>query len=229
MSANNIIALIPAWNEGARIAAVLDEVQAYLPVVVVDDGSQDKTAVIAETTGATVIRHDLNQGKGAALSTGFEWARRHGYRAVITLDADGQHDPADIPRFLAAFAQGGGGLIIGRRDFSQMPFPRNVVNPIGSWLLSRALQTQIHDNQSGYRLYESQFLGELDLTSPGFEMEVEIIIKAVCLDLPIGWVNIRTVYKSDKVSYFDPVKDTARFLRTVWRAYLARRAAESQG
>ena len=218
MSEISILALIPAWNEAARIGPVVEATRAYLPVLVVDDGSDDDTSAVAQAAGATIVRHSQNRGKGVALMTGFAWALERGCEAVLTLDADGQHDPADIPRFLAAYDAGAGDLIVGRRDFSQMPFPRFFVNPFGSWLLSLALGTRIYDNQCGYRLYSRCLLEMLDLTTTGFELEVEVIIQAVCQGIRIGWVDVHTIYDTGKVSYFHPLKDTARFLGMVWRA-----------
>jgi len=218
MSEISILALIPAWNEAARIGPVVEATRAYLPVLVVDDGSDDDTSAVAQAAGATIVRHSQNRGKGVALMTGFAWALERGCEAVLTLDADGQHDPADIPGFLAAYDAGAGDLIVGRRDFSQMPFPRFFVNPFGSWLLSLALGTRIYDNQCGYRLYSRRLLEMLDLTTTGFELEVEVIIQAVCQGIRIGWVDVHTIYDTGKVSYFHPLKDTARFLGMVWRA-----------
>jgi glycosyltransferase involved in cell wall biosynthesis len=177
MSEISILALIPAWNEATRIGPVVEATRAHLPVLVVDDGSDDDTSAVAEAAGATVVRHSRNRRKGVALMTGFAWALERGYDAVLTLDADGQHDPADIPRFLAAYDAGTGELIIGRRDFSQMPFPRFLVNPFGSWLLSLALGTRIYDNQCGYRLHSRRLLERLDLTTTGFELEVEVVVR----------------------------------------------------
>jgi glycosyltransferase involved in cell wall biosynthesis len=218
-----ILALIPAWNEAARIGPIVEATHAYLPVLVVDDGSRDDTSAVAEAAGATVVCHPQNRGKGVALKTGFAWALERDCEAVLTLDADGQHDPADIPKFLAAYEAGAGELIVGRRDFSKMPFPRLYSNPFGSWLLSLALGTRIYDNQSGYRLHSRHLLENLDLTTTGFELEVEVIVQAVCKRVPIGWVDIRTIYGIDKVSYFHPVKDSARFMGMVWHAYRQRR------
>jgi glycosyltransferase involved in cell wall biosynthesis len=177
---------------------------------------------VAEAAGATVVRHSQNQGKGVALMTGFAWALERGYDAVLTLDADGQHDPADIPKFLAAYVSGVGDLIIGRRHFRRMPFLRSISNPLGSWLLSLALGMRIYDNQSGYRLYSRRLLGELDLAATGFELEVEVIVQAVCRGMRIGWVDIRTIYGIGEVSYFHPVKDSVRFLGMVWYAWRQR-------
>lgn len=217
-----IVALIPAWNEGPRIGPVVETTRERLPVLVVDDGSTDETAAVARRAGATVIGHPRNRGKGTALITGFEWALSHGYNAVITLDADGQHDPADAPKFLRAYRSGDWDLIIGRRDFSKMPFPRGYTNPFGSWLLSLALGECIPDNQSGYRLHSRRLLETLELTTTGFELEVEVIVQAVCQDMRIGWVEIRTIYGVEKKSYFHPLKDSARFLSMVWHAWRER-------
>jgi len=219
----SILALIPAWNEATRIGPVVEATRAFLPVLVVDDGSQDDTSAVAEAAGATVVRHTSNRGKGVTLVTGFTWALARDYEAVVTLDADGQHDPAEIPKFLAAYRAGAGDLIIGRRDFSQTPFPRRYTNPIfGSWLFSWALGTRIYDSQSGYRLYGRHLLERVDLTTTGFDLEVEVIVQAVCAGMHIGWVDIRTIYGVGEVSYFHPVKDSARFLRMVWYAWRQR-------
>lgn len=220
------LALIPAWNEGPRLRPVVEATRRHLPVLVVDDGSQDDTAALAERAGATVIGHAENRGKGVALTTGFDWALERGYDAVLTLDADGQHDPDDIPRFLQAYQTARWDLIIGRRDFSQMPFPRGYTNPFGSWLLSHALGEEIPDNQSGFRLHHRRLLEVLDLSSTGFELEVEVIIQAVCQGMRIGWVDIRTIYDIDKTSYFHPLKDSARFMAMVWHAWRRRRSSE---
>jgi glycosyltransferase involved in cell wall biosynthesis len=159
MSERSILALVPAWNEATRVGPVVEAARSYLPVLVVDDGSHDDTSAVAEAAGAVLVRHPRNQGKGATLMTGFAWALEWGCEAVLTLDADGQHDPSEIPRFLAAYAAGAGDLIIGQRDFRQMPFPRRYTNPLfGSWLLSLALGARIHDSQSGYRLYSHHLL-----------------------------------------------------------------------
>lgn len=219
-----ILALIPAWNEGPRLGPVVESTGRYLPVLVVDDGSHDGTPAVAERAGATVVSHERNMGKGVALMTGFDWALDRGWDAVVSLDADGQHDPDDIPKFLDAYATNRWDLIIGKRQFEAMPFPRRYTNPFGSWLLSLALDERILDNQSGFRLHDRGLLEMLDLSTTGFELEVELIIQAVCEGMRIGWVEIRTIYGIDKVSYFHPIKDSVRFLRMVWHAWHRRRA-----
>lgn len=221
------IALIPAWNEGRMVQGVVRKAADILPVVVVDDGSEDETPDIAEQEGALVLRHEVNKGKGAALRTGFMWALEQGVRAVVTLDADGQHDPLEIPKFIVVHRATGAELVIGRRDFDKMPFPRGYTNPFGSWLLSLAVGEPIPDNQSGFRLYDSDLLRVLELETVGFEFEVEVIGAALKNDLDIAWVGISTIYNTQTRSYFHPVRDSVRFLRTVWQARNWRRPSPS--
>jgi glycosyltransferase involved in cell wall biosynthesis len=102
--ADDAVAIIPAYNEESHVAVVVASARTYLPVVVVDDGSDDATAIRAEEAGATVLRQHHNKGKGVALRAGFRWALVQGHAAVITLDADGQHDPREIPQILQRLA-----------------------------------------------------------------------------------------------------------------------------
>jgi len=195
---NQPIAVIPAYQEGPRIAAVVAAALQQLPVVVVDDGSTDDTATRAETAGATVLRQLPNQGKGAALREGFRHALATGVEAVVTLDADGQHDPAEIPRFLAAFEATRPGLIVGRRDFQQMPPVRRISNMIGGLVLSAAVGRPIADNQSGYRLVGRRLMSALlESDQDGFAFEVEMIARCIAMDLPMEWVPIRTIYAGE--------------------------------
>ncbi|MCU0483541.1 MAG: glycosyltransferase family 2 protein, partial [Chloroflexi bacterium] len=138
-AAERLLALVPAHDEGPRITAVVTAARAHLPVLVVDDGSADDTAARAKAAGALVFRQVPNRGKGAALQAGFRWALDEGWDAVITLDADGQHDPAEIPRFVDAWRQGRPDLVIGRRDFRHMPPSRRLANEIGGRAFSWAV------------------------------------------------------------------------------------------
>ena len=212
-----ILALIPAYNEAAHIVKVVSGARAHLPVLVVDDGSADDTATRAEEAGATVLCQTPNQGKGVALRAGFSWALEAGYEAIITLDADGQHDPVEIPKFLDAYAKRGADLIIGARDFSQMPPIRRLSNTAGRWAFSWAIGQSIRDNQSGYRLISRRLL-EAILASDeaGFEFEVEMIVICVQRDFVLDWVPIRTIYAGE-TSHIDPWHHTVNFLRMVWQ------------
>jgi glycosyltransferase involved in cell wall biosynthesis len=213
-----ILALVPGYQEGPRIAAVVVRARAQLPVLVVDDGSTDDTAAQAAAAGARVIRQRPNQGKGAALRAGFRVALAEGWEAVVTLDADGQHDPDEIGRFVAAFAAPGATgprpeLIIGRRDFSRMPPVRRLSNALGSAALSWSVGRPIADNQSGYRLLGRRLMAAmLDSAETGFELEVEMI--AVCLrsGWTLGWVPISTIY-AGAPSHVKPLAHLRHFVR----------------
>lgn len=227
MLSTKALTLIPAWNEVDFIAPIVSAIAERYPVLVVDDGSTDSTPQVAAELGAAVVSHKENMGKGIALQTGFKWALDNDYDVVITLDADGQHDPLEIPKFLEVYKQSGADLIIGRRDFRQMPFPNNFANWIGSFLLSLALGCRILDNQSGYRLHTRQLLQSVDLQAKGFEREVEMIVMAVCKGFRLDWVDIRTIYGTGKKSYFHPWYDSMRFLKMVGFAYRMRRVSTS--
>lgn len=209
----HVVALVPGYQEGPRIAAVVAGAARHLPVIVIDDGSTDDTAAQAESVGARVIRQVPNQGKGAALRAGFRRALDEGADAVVTLDADGQHDPAEIPAFVEAYQGGHRELVVGRRDFRAMPPVRRLSNTLGGLLFSAAVGRRIPDNQSGYRLIGRRLMTELlDSHESGFAFEVEMIARAIALDLPIGWVPIRTIYAGEP-SHIRPVAHLTGFLR----------------
>lgn len=194
----NTLALIPAYQESPRIARVVGGALAHMPVLVVDDGSADDTAAQAEAAGATVVRQFPNQGKGAALREGFRRALADGFDAVMTLDADGQHDPAEIPRFLTVFEVSRPELIVGRRDFSAMPPVRRVSNEVGGLIFSAAVGRRIPDNQSGYRLIGRRLMTALlESREDGFAFEVEMIARCLALRLPLAWVPISTIYAGE--------------------------------
>jgi glycosyltransferase involved in cell wall biosynthesis len=214
-----IVALIPGYNEGPRIAEVVRGAAAHLPVVVVDDGSSDDTAAQARSAGATVIEQRPNQGKGAALRAGFRRALADGADAVLTLDADGQHDPAESPTFLSAWAaEPRPDLVIGRRNFRAMPPIRRLSNVLGGWAISWAVGRPIPDNQSGYRLVSRRIM-EATLASDehGFEFEVEMITSCIRLGGTIAWVPIRTIYAGEP-SHIRPLAHLRSFIRIVRRA-----------
>jgi glycosyltransferase involved in cell wall biosynthesis len=209
---SDILALVPGYQEGPRIGEVVRRARIHLPVVVVDDGSTDDTVVQAGVAGATVIRQVPNQGKGAALREGFRYALDHGAAAVVTLDADGQHDPAEIPAFLTAFEATRAELIVGQRNFRSMPLVRRVSNTLGGLLVSGAVGRSIPDNQSGYRLIGRRLITDLlDSTEDGFAFEVEMIARCIALDLPIAWVPIRTIYAGEP-SHIRPMAHLRSFL-----------------
>jgi glycosyltransferase involved in cell wall biosynthesis len=187
-------------------------------VLVVDDGSTDETAAVAYDAGAMVLLQAPNQGKGAALRAGFRRAITEGREAVVTLDADGQHDPADLPAFLDAFSRMRTDLIVGRRDFQQIPPVRRLANSLGTAVFSWAVGQPIPDNQSGYRLISRRLMeAVLESEEAGFEFEVEMITTCIRAGFPLAWVPIRTIYAGEP-SHIRPWHHVTSFLRVSARA-----------
>jgi glycosyltransferase involved in cell wall biosynthesis len=212
------VALIPAYQEGPRVAAVVTAARRYLPVIVVDDGSTDDTGAVAAGAGAEVLRQEPNAGKGAALRAGFRHALEAGLEAVVTLDADGQHDPDEIPRFIEAFSARRPELVIGERDPRAMPAVRHVSNVLGGAALTLALGRRVPDNQSGYRLVGRTLMrAMLDSEESGFEFEVEMIARCIALGLPMESVPIRTIYAGEP-SHIRPWHHFTQFLRVTRKA-----------
>lgn len=211
----NALALIPAYNEAGNVANVVLGAKLHLPVLVVDDGSTDDTVASAENAGAEVLRQSPNQGKGVALRAGFHLALDQGYQAVLTLDADGQHDPQEIPKFLQSYQQNQADLIIGERDFSQIPPVRRLANTLGRLSFSWALGQRIPDNQSGYRLISRRLIEALlDSDEHGFEFEVEMIAICVRNGYALAWVPIQTIYSGES-SHINPLQHIRNFTRMV--------------
>ena len=217
-----ILALIPAYNEEIAIQAVVRETMKYLPALVADDGSTDATVELSREAGAMIVQNEKNLGKGAALRNGFRYALKNGYQAVLILDADGQHDPHEIPLFLESYQQYKSNLIIGKRDFTQMPFTRRLANSLGGVLVNRLTRETIPDNQSGYRLIDAKVMNLLlDSQEMGFEFEVEMIFACLYAGLSIDWVPIKTIY-ADEESHISPlshINNYFRILRRVSKKY----------
>ncbi len=213
------IVVIPAFKEEIRIRSVVYDVQKYAEhVVVVDDGSPDRTAEEAQVGNAIVLRHTINQGKGAALHSGFEYARRNGFDYVITLDADGQHAPSDVPAFVEAYIRTGIPVLIGNRmtHLESMPPLRRRTNLFMSWLLSRAMGQYVPDTQNGFRLYRCDVIPYVEVGSGGYAAESEILLQAARRGLRIDSVPVQTIYDGE-VSGINPFRDTLNFLSMLRR------------
>ena len=210
--------LIPAYNEERSIEVVVKKATQYLPVLVIDDGSSDHTAWQASMAGAEVLTHEVNQGKGTSLKDGIQYALDNDYDFIITLDADGQHDPEEIEKFLEKYDQTQADLIIGARDFSMMPTVRRISNTLGTKLFSWAVGQSITDNQSGYRLISRQLLEILHKSKEaGFEFEVEMIVYCIAHQHSMQWVTIQTIYGDEK-SHISPLKHVRKFVQVSLRA-----------
>jgi len=218
MNAPGLIIAIPCYQAAAHIGRVVTEARAVgLPVVVVDDGSSDDSGARAEAAGAIVLRHAVNQGKGGALATAFAWARREGASAMLTLDADGQHNPAEIPRLIAAHQASPTALVIGVRSFdpARMPQRSRIGNRISTWWISRFAGLDYHDTQSGFRIYPRALVEHARLHTRHFETETELLLLAAKQRLPLVEVPIETIYADGRVTHFHGFRDTMRVIRLV--------------
>jgi glycosyltransferase involved in cell wall biosynthesis len=217
-----VLVIIPALNAERSIGAVVRDCRAVVnDVLVVDDGSADRTAEVAGEAGAQVVSHSLNRGKGAALKTGFAYALEHGFEVVVTLDADGQHLAREIPNFLSAREETGADLIIGGRAhlFGKMQPRRRFANRFSARCIAYASNTNVTDSQSGFRLYTARLLRAIRLRSDGFDMESEVIVQAgqrkfkiLSIPIDLGFVD------GQSTSHYKPLMDTIRIAWTVIRA-----------
>jgi glycosyltransferase involved in cell wall biosynthesis len=217
-----VCAVIPAYNEAKNIRALVQNVKHFLPdVLVVDDGSIDDTSREAATAGGKVLRLEPNRGKGEALRAGYEWALRRGFDALITLDGDGQHDPAEIPRFIESANRTGADIVLGNRlaDAGNMPLLRYLVNVLTSLVISITGGIRTHDSQVGYRLIRTRILGGIKFHAAKYDHESEILIRAGRRGCIVREVPIKTIYLGGP-SKIHPVKDTIRFFRLVFGFYL---------
>ena len=221
---DKICVLIPAYNAQWTLGSVLERIgPLQIDTLVVDDGSSDETAKLASEHGVQLLKHSFNLGKGAALRTGFESILRRDYQVVITLDADGQHDPAEIPFLLKIFHNIKPDILIASRaaGFGKMTFLRRFWNRLGVKAVARLCHSDITDSQSGFRLIRAEVLRGIDLSTTGFETELELLIKACkkgfsVLSLPINTQKV----DGTASSHFRPVTDTWRvcklFLRSLF-------------
>lgn len=186
-------------------------------VIVVDDGSTDRTGDVAREVGATVLQHAKRCGKGAALQTGWRHAHESGFSWALNLDGDGQHDPAEIPGFLQRAEITKARLIIGNRMERPggMPFVRRLVNQWMSRRLSRIAGRFLPDSQCGFRLMNLRTWSGLSISSHHFEIESEVLLAFALASHQVEFVPVRTIYNRER-SKINPLQDTVRWFRW-WR------------
>jgi len=214
-----IAILIPAYNEALTIGPLVEAVRALgFDCVVIDDGSLDKTDLIASQAGAVVIKTGGKSGKGNALKTGFNHILKNDYEALIVMDGDGQHAPSDIRAFVDCCQTTNADIVGGNRmnDPQGMPFVRLCTNRLMSWLISLFCRQDIPDTQCGFRLIKTRVLQAVRLECSDFEVETEVLIKASKKGFKITSVDVQTIYR-DEVSKIQPVRDTVRFVAYLWR------------
>jgi glycosyltransferase involved in cell wall biosynthesis len=212
------IVVIPCFNEEQTIAPLAHGVRQHLSaVLVVDDGSQDNTATLASSTGANVVRHSRNLGKGAALKTGLATALRQGFEWAFTLDGDGQHKPDDIPAFIQSAERTGAALLVGNRMHKApaIPWVRRQVNRWMSRQLSRRAGMVLPDTQCGFRLLNLKAWAALRLETEHYEVESETLLAFVAAARRVEFVPIQVVGRGAH-SRIRPFTDTWRWWKW-WR------------
>ncbi|MBM3307029.1 MAG: glycosyltransferase family 2 protein [Candidatus Eisenbacteria bacterium] len=214
-----IVVVIPCKNVEetiGRLVGRIREVAPALDALVVDDGSDDRTGAVAREAGASVVRHEVNRGKGAALKTGFACAAERGYDAVVTMDGDLQHDPAALPAFVEALEKEGADIVVGSRmrAVGAMPAIRIWTNRTTSRIVSRLAGQDIPDSQSGYRILRTDVVRDLPLVTSRYDTESEILIRAARRGARISSIPIESIYAGG-VSHINPFVDTLRFVRLV--------------
>lgn len=213
--------LIPAYNAEKSVLTVVREcLELGLPLAVVDDGSRDGTSAALSELPLTLLRHARNRGKGAALKTGFAWALASGFDAVVTIDADGQHDVSAVPRLIAAAEAGRWGILIASRhtQFEQMAGLRKFWNRFGVWCIWKRTGFEITDSQSGFRYYSRALLQGVTLQSDGYALEMEIFLKAWKNGFTVASLPVAArVADGRSTSHYRPVRDTWNISMTFLR------------
>lgn len=220
MTPPRVSCVIPALNAAAALSEVVDGLRATLAdafVVIVDDGSRDDTPDVAQRVGDAVLRFPRNRGKGAALRAGFGIALERGADVVVTIDADGQHDPSYAGALVEATR--GADLAIGARDRAAgtMPAARRLTNALSAAAVARCIGQPIADAQSGYRAIRAPLVRSVDPRGDRYEYETEFLILAARRGYRVGFVPIPTRYDVPVPSQFRPLRDSARIIGTLWR------------
>ena len=220
-----IAAVLPAYNEEKNISQVLRELKPLIgTIVVVDDGSKDRTKELAEKEQVIVLSRGYNCGVGQTTKDGLQWGLDHGFDAIILLDSDGQHKPAEITRFIEKYERDHDYLIIGYRNYREMPVRRRIPNTIGKWMLSTAVGQDLPDNQSGYRLVDKALIPILlESKESGYNFMVDMISLCLAQGWEIGWVPISTIYgdeRSNQNAWYQ-IRGFTRMVRNAYRTVRA--------
>ncbi len=221
----SLAAILPCFNVETRCAGIIRSLQEYgCFIIAVNDGSLDHTGEILNTLGVTVITHDVNRGKGMALRSGLAYFLEQGnWDYAATVDADGQHDPHEIPAMMELLRREKIDLLIGSRQFElgKMPWKRWFANQVSSFFISLCLRTRIKDIQSGYRIYRREFVERIlpQIQSVGFEIETELLCLALREKSAIRETPILSIYdeRSTGLSQWRAFHDSMRIAKTILR------------
>ncbi|HDT11406.1 MAG TPA: DUF2062 domain-containing protein [bacterium] len=212
----NCSVVIPTFNNQNTLSGVIDSVLKYTDrIIVVNDGSTDGTEdILKKYSQIIVVRHDSNKGKGVALRTGFKKALELGYRYVITIDSDGQHNPDELPAFLEKIEKEPDSLIVGARNMEQSSVPgkSSFGHKFSNFWYKVETGIELPDTQSGYRLYPVQELKGIKFFTNKFEFEIEVIVRAAWIGINVTSVPVSVIYfpEETRISHFRPVRDFTR-------------------
>lgn len=221
MSIDRFGILICAFNEEAHIDRIVRSslLQSPEEIIVVDDGSTDNTAALAQQAGATVLRNRRNLGKGSALKRGFKAFLNKNVDAVIVLDADAQHNPNEIKYFLDTYNRTGIPLLIGNRmaDPKAMPLIRKLTNHFMAYVFNRLTKAYVSDPPCGFRFYATEILPFITSKEQRFAFEFDILIRAANRKIRIDSVPVSSIYNKNQSSHIAPLRDSWLFVNVVWR------------
>ena len=214
--------VIPTYNNEKSLASVIQDVLVYTNnIIIVNDGSIDDTVnILSQFSQLTIFNSPINQGKGTALKKGFELAVKAGYKYTITIDSDGQHYADDLDVFLTELEKKGKNdrelLLVGDRNMVQdgIPMKSSTGNKFSNFWYMVVTGNQLHDTQSGYRLYPLEIVNYIPLYTRKFEFEIEVIVKAVWRKVEVKNIPIKVLYQegADRVSHFRPFEDIVRIV-----------------
>ncbi len=197
--------VIPAFNEEKTVRKIVEKALLYVnEVIVVDDSSADRTYDEAISGGATVIKNEKNCGAGKATRIGIERALNANTDLVVTMDADGEHDPDDIPRLVQTAVEEAKDIVVGSRFLDKrahaysMPILNRISNKVSTLLLNRMFGTQITDSQSGFRVYKRDVFEKVNCREDKYLYLTEVLIRAILQGLTVTEVPIKSVYRRDK-------------------------------
>jgi len=213
-----ICVIVPVYNHGLTIQQVVRGAKAEFPVIVVDDGSTDRTpAVLAAESGVTLLTLPQNQGKAAALKAGFAKAEELGFTHAITIDADGQHPVEALSDFAAACRKEPGAFIIGVRDLkaARAPLARRISNALSTFWFRFETGVRLDDTQCGFRVYPLALVRQLKVESDRYAFELEIMVKAAWAGIPLVPQPVPVDYEAptSRLSHFHPLRDFLRISR----------------